>query len=60
VVIEAMTKLMREDYANVHRGLHYLANASTEAYEAAAKASAASSMRRISTRSSSRAPRRVR
>jgi len=35
VVIEAMTKLMREDYSNVHRGLHYLANASTEAYEAA-------------------------
>jgi cysteine desulfurase/selenocysteine lyase len=35
VVIEAMSKLMREDYANVHRGLHYLANASTEAYEAA-------------------------
>ena len=34
-VIEAMTRLMREDYANVHRGLHYLANASTEAYEAA-------------------------
>jgi cysteine desulfurase/selenocysteine lyase len=35
VVIEAMSRLMREDYANVHRGLHYLANASTEAYEAA-------------------------
>jgi cysteine desulfurase/selenocysteine lyase len=35
VVIEAMTRLMREDYSNVHRGLHYLANASTEAYEAA-------------------------
>ncbi|WP_439500049.1 cysteine desulfurase [Bosea sp. (in: a-proteobacteria)] len=35
VVIDAMTRLMREDYANVHRGLHYLANASTEAYEAA-------------------------
>lgn len=34
-VIDAMTKLMREDYSNVHRGLHYLANASTEAYEAA-------------------------
>lgn len=34
-VITAMTKLMREDYSNVHRGLHYLANASTEAYEAA-------------------------
>src|SRR6478735_5832063 len=35
VVIDAMAKLMREDYSNVHRGLHYLANASTEAYEAA-------------------------
>lgn len=35
VVMEAMTRLMSEDYANVHRGLHYLANASTEAYEAA-------------------------
>lgn len=34
-VIEAMTRLMSENYANVHRGLHYLANASTEAYEAA-------------------------
>jgi cysteine desulfurase / selenocysteine lyase len=35
VVIDAMARLMREDYSNVHRGLHYLANASTEAYEAA-------------------------
>lgn len=34
-VIDAMSRLMREDYSNVHRGLHYLANASTEAYEAA-------------------------
>lgn len=34
-VMDAMTRLMCEDYANVHRGLHYLANASTEAYEAA-------------------------
>ncbi|MCX7341461.1 MAG: cysteine desulfurase [Hyphomicrobiales bacterium] len=32
-VMDAMTKLMSENYANVHRGLHYLANASTEAYE---------------------------
>jgi cysteine desulfurase / selenocysteine lyase len=30
-VIEAYTK----EYANVHRGLHYLANAATEAYEGA-------------------------
>ncbi len=35
VVIEAMSQLMRENYSNVHRGLHYLANASTEAYEGA-------------------------
>jgi cysteine desulfurase/selenocysteine lyase len=35
VVIDAMTHLMKNDYANVHRGLHFLANASTEAYEAA-------------------------
>lgn len=35
VVIEAMSRLMREEYSNVHRGLHFLANASTEAYEAA-------------------------
>jgi cysteine desulfurase / selenocysteine lyase len=34
-VMDAMTRLMSEDYANVHRGLHYLANASTEAYEEA-------------------------
>jgi cysteine desulfurase/selenocysteine lyase len=34
-VIEAMTRLMENDYANVHRGLHFLANASTEAYEEA-------------------------
>ncbi|MBN9061251.1 MAG: cysteine desulfurase [Rhizobiales bacterium 65-9] len=34
-VIDAMTNLMENDYANVHRGLHFLANASTEIYEAA-------------------------
>jgi cysteine desulfurase / selenocysteine lyase len=34
-VIDAMSNLMEREYANVHRGLHYLANASTEAYEAA-------------------------
>ncbi|WP_342362689.1 cysteine desulfurase [Terrarubrum flagellatum] len=34
-VIDAMTHLMENNYANVHRGLHFLANASTEAYEAA-------------------------
>lgn len=34
-VIERMVHLFEHEYANVHRGLHYLANASTEAYEGA-------------------------
>ncbi|MBI3439027.1 MAG: cysteine desulfurase [Proteobacteria bacterium] len=34
-VIEAMSASMRGAYANVHRGLHTLANETTEAYEAA-------------------------
>jgi len=34
-VIEAMTGAMEHSYANVHRGLHTLANETTEAYEAA-------------------------
>jgi cysteine desulfurase/selenocysteine lyase len=34
-VIEAMTAAMEHSYANVHRGLHTLANETTEAYEAA-------------------------
>jgi cysteine desulfurase/selenocysteine lyase len=33
-VIEAMTRAMEGSYANVHRGLHTLANETTEAYEA--------------------------
>jgi cysteine desulfurase/selenocysteine lyase len=33
-VIEAMTRAMESSYANVHRGLHTLANETTEAYEA--------------------------
>jgi cysteine desulfurase / selenocysteine lyase len=32
-VIDAMNKAMMEDYSNVHRGLHYLSNASTQAFE---------------------------
>jgi cysteine desulfurase / selenocysteine lyase len=32
-VIEAMTAAMRGSYANVHRGLHTLANETTQAYE---------------------------
>jgi len=34
-VIEAMSHAMEHSYANVHRGLHTLANETTEAYEAA-------------------------
>ncbi len=34
-VIEAMASQMRTAYANVHRGLHTLANETTEAFEAA-------------------------
>jgi cysteine desulfurase/selenocysteine lyase len=34
-VIDRMTYAYEHEYANVHRGLHYLANAATEAYEAA-------------------------
>ncbi|MBL8557530.1 MAG: cysteine desulfurase [Hyphomonadaceae bacterium] len=34
-VIDAMTALMRGAYANVHRGLHALANESTDVYESA-------------------------
>lgn len=32
-VIEAMTRVYEQEYANVHRGLHYLSNLSTENYE---------------------------
>ena len=35
VVIDEMVDVMTRRYANVHRGLHYLANAATEAYEGA-------------------------
>ncbi|MDP1631959.1 MAG: cysteine desulfurase [Caulobacter sp.] len=34
-VIEALTKAMEGSYANVHRGLHTLANETTDAYEQA-------------------------
>jgi cysteine desulfurase/selenocysteine lyase len=40
-VIEAMVGAMELSYANVHRGLHTLANEATEAYEAARKKVAA-------------------
>jgi len=32
-VLDRMTKAYEEEYANVHRGLHFLANAATEGYE---------------------------
>ena len=35
VVLERLTRFYEHEYANVHRGLHYLANAATDAYEAA-------------------------
>jgi len=34
-VIEAVSHAFENEYANVHRGLHYLSNAATEAYEKA-------------------------
>ena len=34
-VIERISHAYEHEYANVHRGLHYLANAATDAYEAA-------------------------
>ena len=33
VVIDAVTRAYRDEYANVHRGLHYLSNVATEKYE---------------------------
>ena len=33
VVIDAVTRAYKYEYANVHRGLHYLSNVSTEKYE---------------------------
>jgi cysteine desulfurase / selenocysteine lyase len=32
-VLERMTEAYQREYANVHRGLHFLANAATDAYE---------------------------
>ena len=34
VVIDAVTQAYAEEYANVHRGLHYLSNLATDKYEA--------------------------
>ncbi len=40
VVIEAMDKAYREEYANVHRGLHWLSNTATAKFEAARETAA--------------------
>jgi cysteine desulfurase/selenocysteine lyase len=40
VVLDALRRAYAEDYANVHRGLHFLANASTDNYEGARKTAA--------------------
>src|SRR5258708_23233831 len=34
-VLDRITEAYKSEYANVHRGLHYLANAATEGYEGA-------------------------
>ncbi|MBA4783050.1 MAG: cysteine desulfurase [Rhizobiales bacterium] len=34
-VIDAVSKVYSHEYSNVHRGLHYLSNATTDAFEAA-------------------------
>ncbi|MFZ0654048.1 MAG: aminotransferase class V-fold PLP-dependent enzyme, partial [Pseudolabrys sp.] len=34
-VLDRLQKAYTKEYANVHRGLHYLANEATEAYEGA-------------------------
>jgi cysteine desulfurase/selenocysteine lyase len=41
VVIDAMIQAMESQYANVHRGLHWMSERTTEAYEAARDAVAA-------------------
>ncbi len=55
-VIGAMSDLMRNSYANVHRGLHTLANETTELYENAGKKSRTLSRRRSPRSSSHGAP----
>jgi cysteine desulfurase / selenocysteine lyase len=37
-VLDALNRAYTEEYANVHRGLHFLSNAATDAYERARKA----------------------
>ena len=52
-VLDRSYKSYTTEYANVHRGLHFLANAATEAYEGARDKVRASSMPRGGRRSSS-------
>ncbi len=40
VVIDAMVQAMETSYANIHRGIHWMSERATEAYEAARDASA--------------------
>jgi cysteine desulfurase/selenocysteine lyase len=40
VVLDALQRAYSEEYANVHRGLHFLANAATDNYEGARKTAA--------------------
>jgi cysteine desulfurase/selenocysteine lyase len=35
IVIDAMTRFYEEDYANIHRGVHFLSQRATDAYEGA-------------------------
>jgi cysteine desulfurase / selenocysteine lyase len=37
-VLQRIDRAYREEYSNVHRGLHFLSNAATEAYEDAREA----------------------
>jgi len=52
-VLDRLHQAYTAEYANVHRGLHYLANAATEAYEDAREKVRPSSTRRAKRRSSS-------
>ena len=48
VVIDAMSKSMTQEYANVHRGLHYLSNAATRSFTCRPTASSINSFTRSS------------
>jgi cysteine desulfurase / selenocysteine lyase len=45
-VLDRLHQAYTSEYANVHRGLHYLANAATEAYEGAREKVRATPLRR--------------